>query len=112
MNPAWYLKGMSKPKPPTYKTRNWPAYNESLKRRGSVTVWFDPEMIWEAKPTGKRGRQPGYSDAAVQTCLTMKGEGRLGNDPMDRFSPERAKPRACLAWRSARRPGLLRACWA
>lgn len=29
-------------------------------------------MTWEAAPTGKRGRQPDYSDAAVQTCLTMK----------------------------------------
>jgi hypothetical protein len=29
-------------------------------------------MAWAAKPTGKRGRQPLYSDAAVQTCLTMK----------------------------------------
>ena len=29
-------------------------------------------MIWEAAPTGKRGRQPDYSDAAIQTCLTMK----------------------------------------
>jgi hypothetical protein len=58
--------------PPTYKTRNWPAYNEALKRRGSLTIWFDPEMTWEAAPTGKRGRQPDYSDAAIQTCLTMK----------------------------------------
>jgi hypothetical protein len=29
-------------------------------------------MIWEAGPTGKRGRQPDYHDAAIQTCLTMK----------------------------------------
>ncbi len=29
-------------------------------------------MTWEAAPTGKRGRQPDYSDAAIQTCLTMK----------------------------------------
>jgi hypothetical protein len=29
-------------------------------------------MAWAPKPTGKRGRQPVYSDAAVQTCLTMK----------------------------------------
>jgi hypothetical protein len=29
-------------------------------------------MIWEAKPTGKRGRQPSYSAAAIQACLTMK----------------------------------------
>ncbi len=55
-----------------YKTRNWPAYNEALKRRGSLTIWFDPEMSWDGTPTGKRGRQPAYSDGAIQTCLTMK----------------------------------------
>jgi len=63
---------MSRPTPPTYKTRNWPAHNEALKRRGSLTVWFDPAMTWDAAPTGKRGRQPDYSDAAIQTCLTVK----------------------------------------
>ena len=57
---------------PSYKTLNWPAYNEALKRSGSLTIWFNPGMAWAAKPTGKRGRQPVYSDAAVQTCLTMK----------------------------------------
>ena len=62
---------MSRPNTPTYKTLNWPAYNKALKRCGSLTIWFDPDMAWEAQPTGKRGRQPLYSDAAVQTCLTM-----------------------------------------
>jgi len=63
---------MSKPTPPAYKTRNWPDDNAALKRCGSLTIWFDPAMTWEAAPTGKRGRQPNYSDAAIQTCLTMK----------------------------------------
>ncbi len=63
---------MSRPTPPSYKTRNWPAYNKALKRRGSLRIWFDPAMTWDAAPTGKRGRQPDYSDAAIQTCLTMK----------------------------------------
>ena len=63
---------MSSPTPPTYKTRNWPAYNEALKRRGSLTIWLDPEMTWDAAPTGRRGRQQTYSDAAIQTCLSMK----------------------------------------
>ena len=49
---------MSRPTPQTYKTRNWPAYNDGLKRRGSLTIWLDREMPWEAAPTGKRGRQP------------------------------------------------------
>lgn len=63
---------MSRATRPTYKTRNWPAYNKALKRRGSLTIWFDPTVTWEATPTGKRGRQPAYGDAAIQTCLTMK----------------------------------------
>ena len=63
---------MSRPNTPTYKTLNWPEYNKALKRRGSLTIWFDPGMAWAAPPTGKRGRQPVYTDAAVQTCLTMK----------------------------------------
>ena len=63
---------MIRPTLSAYKTRNRPAYNKALKRRGSLTIWFDPAMIWDAAPTGKRGRQPDYSDAAIQTCLTMK----------------------------------------
>ncbi len=63
---------MSRPNTPTYKTLNWSAYNKALKCRGSLTIWFDPAMLWAAQPTGKRGRQPVYSDPAIQTCLTMK----------------------------------------
>ena len=63
---------MSRHIAPTYKTRNWPTDNEALKRRGSLTIWFDPEIIWDAAPTAKRGRQQIYSDTAIQTCLTMK----------------------------------------
>ena len=63
---------MSRPTSPTDKTRNWPAYNEALKRRGSLTIRFDPEMSWDAAPTGRRGRRQTYSDAAIQTCLSMK----------------------------------------
>jgi hypothetical protein len=29
-------------------------------------------MVWVPPPTGKQGRQPQYSDAAIQTCLTLK----------------------------------------
>ncbi len=59
--------------PPTkYKTTNWAFCNEALRRRGSLTIWFDPEMIWRPPPRGKRGRQPEFSDAAIQVCLTLK----------------------------------------
>jgi hypothetical protein len=37
-----------------------------------LSTWFDPETQWLAAPTGKRGRQPVFTDAAVQTCMTLK----------------------------------------
>lgn len=67
---------------------------DALKQRGSLSIWFDPEMSWHAPPTGKRGRQPEFSDAAIQVCLTMKGERRKRKLPVAGFSLERVKPRA------------------
>jgi hypothetical protein len=58
--------------PTKYKTKNWSSYNDSLKQRGSLSIWFDPEMVWTPPPSGKRGRQQQFSDAAIQTCLTLK----------------------------------------
>lgn len=62
------------PKPPAkqYRTKNWSAYNAALKSRGSLSIWLDKEMAWFAAGTGKRGRQPTYSDAAIQFCLSLK----------------------------------------
>ena len=63
---------MSRPPKTTYKTTNWKSYNHALRLRGSLTVWFNPSMQWEAVPSGRRGRQQSYSDAAIQACLTLK----------------------------------------
>ena len=63
---------MSSWSPTKYKTRNWPCYNTALKQRGSLSIWFDLEMVWVPPPSGKRGRQQQFSDAAIQTCLTLK----------------------------------------
>ena len=63
---------MSKPASTRYRTLNWSAYNAALRERGSLTVWFDPSTPWHATPSGKRGGQPVYSDAAIQACLTIK----------------------------------------
>lgn len=35
-------------------------------------IWLDPVLKWAAEPTGKRGRNPTFSDAAIQFCLTIK----------------------------------------
>ena len=58
--------------PSKYKTTNWSSYNDSLKRRGSLSIWFDPEIVWVPPPNGRRGRQQRFSDAAIQACLTSK----------------------------------------
>jgi hypothetical protein len=63
---------MSRPTKTTYKTTNWHSNNQALKQRGSLTIWFDPSMQWDAVPSGRRGRQQSYSDAAIQACLTLK----------------------------------------
>jgi hypothetical protein len=63
---------MSRQSPTRYKTTNWSPYNDSLKRRSSLYIWFDPEMVWVPPPSNKRGRQQNFSNAAIQTCLTLK----------------------------------------
>ena len=63
---------MSKPALIRYRTLNWSSHNAALRERGSLTVWFDPRAPWHAAPSGKRGAQPVYSDAAIQACLTVK----------------------------------------
>jgi len=53
-----------------YRITNWPAYNESLRQRGDVTVWLSPEMAaaWRAERRNVRGGQPVYSDLAITVC--------------------------------------------
>ncbi len=46
--------------------------SEALKRRGLLTLKFDPWISWDAAWIGRRGRQQTYGDAAIQTCLTIK----------------------------------------
>ena len=57
---------------PRYRTTNWKQYNAALKARGSLTIWLDKGMSWFAAASGKRGRSPQFSDAAIQFCLTIK----------------------------------------
>ena len=58
---------------------NWPVYDASLRRRGSLTVWFTPEAIaaWAAEPRMTRGGQPWYSPLAILTALTLRAVFRL-----------------------------------
>src|SRR5215203_1133232 len=61
------------------KVTNWPAYDASLRQRGSLTVWFTEEAIaaWAAEPRTTRGGQPWYSELAILTALTLRAVFRL-----------------------------------
>src|SRR3954452_15048446 len=56
------------------KVVNWREYDESLRQRGSLTVWFSDEVIeaWKASPRTGRGGRPEDSDLAILTGLTLK----------------------------------------
>ena len=61
------------------KVTNWPAYDASLRQRGSLTVWFTDEAIaaWRAEPRTTRGGQSWYSELAILTALTLRAVFRL-----------------------------------
>ena len=57
----------------------WPAYEASLRQRGSLTVWFTDETIaaWAAKVRTTRGGQSRYSPMTILTALTLRAVFRL-----------------------------------
>src|SRR3954466_15410798 len=61
------------------RVTNWRDYDESLRRRGSLTVWFSDEAVeaWKAERRTSRGGQPAYSDLAILTALTFRAVFRL-----------------------------------
>ncbi|NDV12288.1 IS5 family transposase [Crenobacter caeni] len=63
---------MSKPAPARYRTTNWAKYDAALKARGSLLIWLDTNLQWQAEPSGKPGRSATFSDAAIQFCLSIK----------------------------------------
>jgi len=105
---------MSSWTPTNCTAQNGAKYNLALKQRGSLSIWFDAEMVWSAQSSGRRGRQQAYRDAAVQTCLTIcavwfgsasddrvrrefAGVGRPGLDSTGIKAPSRQHPTDALA---------------
>jgi hypothetical protein len=59
----------------TYKIRNWSKYNESLVQRGSVTFWFNEDVVgqWHhANAHPRRGHPFVFSDTAVECLLVLR----------------------------------------
>ena len=58
-----------------YKTTNSKEYDQALKNRGSLTIWFSDDAVssWNANSSmkKKRGGQIKYSDLSIETCVTL-----------------------------------------
>jgi hypothetical protein len=60
---------------PSYRLRNWSEYNRSLVRRGSLTLWVEPDVMaaWTAvRPTKQRGKPQTYSDLAIECMAKLR----------------------------------------
>lgn len=58
-----------------YRVTNWKKYNESLVRRGDITLWFAEDVLaaWEhANEEVKVGRPFTYSDTAIECLLALR----------------------------------------
>jgi hypothetical protein len=59
-----------------YRIRNWKDYNQSLVKRGSLTLWIDEKIHQEwyslGKDNGDKGRPVVYSDIVIETILMLK----------------------------------------
>ena len=59
----------------SYKITNWKKYNASLVQRGSITFWFDEDVVrqWShLNDTPKVGRPYSFSDIAIECLLTLR----------------------------------------
>ena len=63
---------MSKPPLARYRTTDWSSHNASLRKRGSLLIRVDKDMIWRAPHDGRPGRPPVFSDAAMQFRLSIE----------------------------------------
>ena len=58
-----------------YKVQNWPEYNESLKKRGSLSLWVSEDAIekWQSpKDPHFIGAPQQYSDDAILCMMALK----------------------------------------
>jgi hypothetical protein len=57
-----------------YRIRNWPEYEEGLRRRGDLTIWLSDDAIksWRAPTSGRPGGQRIYTNIAIEAALTIR----------------------------------------
>lgn len=75
MRQQWYAQCVKKKSTKkTYRIRNWSEYNKALVKRGSLTIWFDEDVIkaWiNDEHRGGRAATQTYTDTAIVCMLTL-----------------------------------------
>jgi hypothetical protein len=60
----------------SFKVHNWPTYEAGPRRRGSLLLWIEDGVLEHWQTCGPDG-QVRYTDAATQTCLTLRAAFKL-----------------------------------
>jgi len=57
-----------------YRVGNWSDYDQSLVKRGDITLWISEEAIdtWIPSSSGRRGGQRKFSDHAIEAALALR----------------------------------------
>ena len=57
-----------------YRVRNWREYEQGLRDRGDVTVWFSDNAVanWISRSSGAPDGPRLYSDLAIEVSLTLR----------------------------------------
>jgi hypothetical protein len=65
---------------PTYKVTNWKEYNQSLCKRGSLTLWIADNVsdLWYNEKEKQAGGNNIYSSVAIELCLSIRSVYKLG----------------------------------
>jgi hypothetical protein len=72
---------MRKPIPARYRMTCWSSYTASPRKRGSLLIWLDKDMIRRTSHGGSPGRPEVFSGAAIRFCLTISSGRRPGGWP-------------------------------
>ena len=102
-----------------YKITNWAEYNDALRNRGDITIWFTQEAVdkWHPAKTGRRGRPQEYSDHAIDTAILIRQVFGLALRQTEGFMTSIARLMgatiaipdfSCISKRSADLPAILR----